>query len=88
MVSKFVAAHAELTDWIKNNPDEARRLAREELNAEMHGSISEALVAKSWPRIQLTNTVSREAIDAFLTSAQSVGFLRNVPDMSKLRDLP
>jgi NitT/TauT family transport system substrate-binding protein len=88
VVSKFVAAHAELTEWIKNNPAEAQRLAREELNAETHGRISEELVAKSWPRIQLTNVVSREAIDSFLSSAQSVGFLRNVPDMSKLRDLP
>jgi NitT/TauT family transport system substrate-binding protein len=85
---KFVAAHAELNDWIRNNPDEAKRLAREELNAEMHGSLSAELVEKSWPRIQLTDTISREALDSFLHSAQSVGFLRNVPDMSKLRDLP
>jgi NitT/TauT family transport system substrate-binding protein len=85
---KFVAAHEELTAWIGNNPAEAQRLAREELDTEMHGSISPELVAKSWPRIQLTDTVSREALDSFLKSAQSVGFLRNVPDMSKLREKP
>ena len=88
LVRKFVAAHEELTDWIGKNPAEAQKLAREELNAEMRGNISEELVARSWKRIVLTTTVSREAIDTFLQSAQSVGFLRNVPDMSHLREKP
>ena len=35
LVRKFVAAHRELTEWIKANPDEAQRLAREELDAEI-----------------------------------------------------
>jgi len=88
VVRKFVAAHEELNDWIKNNPAEAQRLVLEELNAEMRNNISAELAGKSWPRIQLADTVSREALDTFLKSAQSVGFLRNLPDMSKLRDKP
>ena len=33
LVKKLVAAHRELTEWIKIHPDEAQRMAREELDA-------------------------------------------------------
>jgi NitT/TauT family transport system substrate-binding protein len=33
LAKRFVAAHRELTDWIQKNPDEAQRMAREELQA-------------------------------------------------------
>ena len=32
--------------------------------------------------------VSREALDAFMASAQSVGFLRGAPDLSRLIEKP
>jgi len=84
IVRKFVAAHRELTEWIKQNPDEAQRMAREELDAEMHTKFSPALVASGWKRIVLTADVSLDALKKFVASAQSVGFLRRAPDMTAL----
>jgi NitT/TauT family transport system substrate-binding protein len=84
LVRKFVSAHEELTDWIIKNPAEAQRLVREELITEMRANIPEELIARAWKRIVWTHEVSRQALDKIVTSAQSVGFLRNAPDMSRL----
>jgi NitT/TauT family transport system substrate-binding protein len=88
LVRKVVAAHRELTDWIKANPAEAQRLAREELEAETHAKFSAELVVSAWNRIVLTDDASLDALKALITSAQSVGFLRNAPDLSRLVEKP
>jgi NitT/TauT family transport system substrate-binding protein len=84
LVRKFVSAHEELTDWIIKNPAEAQRLVREELITEMRANISEELIGRAWKRIVWTHEVSRQALDKIVTSAQSVGFLRNAPELSRL----
>jgi NitT/TauT family transport system substrate-binding protein len=88
LVVKFVAAHRELTDWIKNNPQEAQRLAREELLAETRTDVGPQLIARAWQRIILTTDISADALNAFVASAQTAGFLRNAPDMGRLIEKP
>jgi NitT/TauT family transport system substrate-binding protein len=88
LVRKWVAAHRELTEWIKANPAEAQRLAREELDAETRTKFAPELVVSSWKRIVLTSDVSLDALKTFVTSAQAVGFLRNAPDLSRLVETP
>ncbi len=88
MVRKVVAAHRELTEWIKANPAEAQRLAREELEAETHAKFAPELVVSSWNRIVLTSDASLDALKALIASAQSVGFLRNASDLSRLVEKP
>jgi len=84
LVRKLVDAHRELTDWILNNPAEAERMAREELDQEMHTKFSPELIAKAWRRIEVTSEVTLDSLDKFMLSAQSVGFLRGAPDISQL----
>lgn len=88
LLRKFVAAERELTDWIKAHPDEAQRLVREELDAETHTATPAKLIAHAWPRIVLTSDISPQALGRFLTSAQSVGFLRGTTDLSNLLEAP
>lgn len=88
LVRKFAAAHEELTDWIIKNPAEAQRLVREELAAETRSKVSEELIGRAWKRIVQTHEVSREAVAKLVTSAQAVGFLRDVPDLTRLIEKP
>jgi NitT/TauT family transport system substrate-binding protein len=88
LIAKFVAAHRELTDWIAANPAEAQGMVREELAAETRAPIAQELVARAWKRIILTNDIKRDALDTFMKSAQSVGFLRGAPDLSRLIEAP
>ncbi len=88
LVRKFAAAHRELTEWIVANPDEAQKLVAAEIGTEMRAQISAELVQRAWKRIHLTTEVSRASLDAFVASAQAVGFLRGAPDLAKLIETP
>ncbi|MGO4525286.1 ABC transporter substrate-binding protein [Microvirga sp. 2MCAF35] len=88
LARRFVDAHRELTDWIRKNPDEAQRMARDELQASFRLDMSPELVAKAWSRMVITPDTSREAFQSFVTSAQQVGFLRDTPDLSRLIEAP
>jgi NitT/TauT family transport system substrate-binding protein len=84
IVGKFVAAHRELTQWIKDHPAEAQKLVQYELDAETKGKISPALIAHAWNSIILTDDVSRASLDQFVAKASAAGFMRQVPDLSQL----
>jgi NitT/TauT family transport system substrate-binding protein len=87
-VRRFVEAHRELTEWLQKNPEEAQRIVREELRATFRVDLSPELIARAWPRMMLTTATSGEAFQAFLVSAQQVGFLRGIPDLSRLIENP
>jgi NitT/TauT family transport system substrate-binding protein len=88
LVRRFVAAHLELTEWIKNNPEEAQRIVKEELLAETRTEMPDELLARAWKRISLTGNVSDTALQTMLAGAQAVGFLRGAPDLSRLVEKP
>jgi len=88
LAKKFAAAHAELTDWILKNPEEARKIVREELSAETTRAIPAELVAKSWKRLTFTTEISRPPLEQFVLDAQAAGFLRGSPDLKRLIEIP
>jgi NitT/TauT family transport system substrate-binding protein len=88
VVRDFAAAHRELTDWIRQNPDEAQRMVREELGVQFRADIAPEVIARAWTRMTPTSDVSLEALQAFVTNAQQVGFLRSIPDLSGLMAVP
>jgi NitT/TauT family transport system substrate-binding protein len=84
LVRKFVAAHEELTEWIREHPEEAKAAVREELTAETRSEVKPALVAHAWPRIVVTSKIAREPFEDFVKKAKEAGFLRTLPDLSRL----
>ncbi|XHR30755.1 MAG: ABC transporter substrate-binding protein [Chthoniobacteraceae bacterium] len=84
LLRKITAAHRELTQWIKDHPEEAQAMAVEELYAETRSKIAPELVASSWKRIELTNDVSMASLNTYVANAQSAGFLKKVPDLKEL----
>ncbi len=88
LVRRFVAVHRELTAWIKENPDEAQRMIRDELRAQTRAEVSAELIARAWQRMTLTDETSLPAFQHMLGSAQQAGFLRGAPDLSRLIEPP
>ncbi len=88
LARRFVAAHEELTAWIKAHPEEAQAIVRNELAAETRTEIKPALIARAWGRIALTPAVSRDALERFVAKAREAGFLRTAPDLSRLVERP
>ncbi len=88
LVKRFAQAHAELTDWIIKNPDEAQRLIKAELLEETKSDISPQLIAAAWKRIVLTAEPPRSAVEKFMQNSVKAGFIKTAPDLSKLFENP
>jgi NitT/TauT family transport system substrate-binding protein len=88
LVRRFVAVHRELTEWIKENSDEAQRMIRDELRAQTRAELPAELVARAWRRMTVTNDTSLQVFQFMLSSAQQAGFLRAAPDLSRLIETP
>lgn len=88
LAKKFAQAHAELTDWIQKNPEQAQKILREELAAETTRAMSPELVVKSWKRLRFSTEVSRAPFVQFVADAQRAGFMRVTPDLKRLVEIP
>src|SRR6266481_1245018 len=84
LAKKFAQAHAELTDWITKNPEEAQRLIKAELLEETKSDMSSQLIAAAWKRILFTADIPRAAVEKFMQNSVRAGFIRTAPDLSKL----
>ena len=84
LAARFVEAHKGLTDWIRANPEEARRRVRDELSAITRREISQKLVDEAWTRLAPDTAISLEPFEAFLQHAREVGFLRARVDLKNL----
>lgn len=88
LARKIVNAHQELTEWIKNHPDEAKKIVQAELSEEVKREVPADLVAHAWKRIILTNDVSQGAFEKWVASAQKAGFMKDAPDLGRLVEKP
>lgn len=85
---KFAQAHAELTEWMAKNPEEAQKLVRAELLAETKSDVAADLIAQSWKRIAFTAEVPRASVEGFVQNSVKSGFIKTAPDLSKLFEKP
>ena len=89
LVRSFVAAHRELTDWIKPNPGRgAEAWCATSCKAEIRADLLAELMARALARMSLTSDVSLEALKSFVAARRRSGFLRGAPDLSRLVEKP
>jgi NitT/TauT family transport system substrate-binding protein len=84
LAKKFAQAHAELSDWITKNPEEAQRLVKAELLAETRSDMSPQIIGEAWKRILFTAEIPRTSVEKFLQNSVRAGFIRTAPDRSRL----
>jgi len=75
LVEKFLAAHAELTDYINENPDKAMQLANEKIFELTGTAFEEDILAEAFSRLVFTTEHAYESIEAFTELALSEGFI-------------
>src|SRR5437763_4682530 len=73
LVKKFAQAHAELTDWISKNPEEAQRLIKAELIEETMSDMSPQLIAAAWKRSVLTTETPRASVESCMQNTGRAG---------------
>jgi NitT/TauT family transport system substrate-binding protein len=81
---KFAAAHRELTQWIRDHPQEAQQRVRDELSALTHKEIPLQLVQQAWTRLRFDDAISTDPFQSYVDQARLVGFLREEIDLSDL----
>ena len=87
LVKKWIAAHLELTEWIKQNPDEAKRVLNDEIKAETTRGLPQATLDEAWTRLEVTHDPIRAALLKSAEDAHRIGFLKDKPDLSRIYDL-
>jgi ABC transporter, substrate-binding protein, aliphatic sulfonates family len=88
LAKKFAQAHAELTDWIQKNPDEAQRLIKAELLEETKSDMAPEVITAAWKRIVFTSETPRASVEKFMQNSVKAGFIKTAPDLSKLFETP
>jgi NitT/TauT family transport system substrate-binding protein len=88
LAQKFAKAHAELTEWILKNPEEAQKMMQTELQTETTGKVSTELIAHAWPRLHFTTEVAMDSLKTSLAEAQQCGFLKGDVDFSRFVEKP
>ena len=88
LAKRFWQAHRELTDWVLQHPAEAQKIVQAELLAETRTEMSTELIARAWKRIIFTSETPRASVETFVTNSQKAGFIRSVPDLSRLFETP
>lgn len=88
LVSAWLRAHLQLTDWISQHPAEAKQVLNQQIKKETGAALSSAVLDDAFSRLQVTYDPLRSSL---LTSARwefEEGFLgRQMPDLSGLYDL-
>jgi NitT/TauT family transport system substrate-binding protein len=88
LAKRFAQAHAELTDWVVKNPEEAQRLIKAELLEETKSDMTSQVIASAWKRIVFTSETPRAAVEKFMQNSVRAGFIKTAPDLSKLFEKP
>lgn len=85
LVRRWLAAHAELTDWIRANPKEAKRLVNQEIARHVGKPLPDAVLNDAWSRFEVTADPMKEEILLAADHAFALGFLgTEKPDLSGL----
>jgi NitT/TauT family transport system substrate-binding protein len=88
LVKKWLRAHVEVTDWINQNPGEAKKTLNEQLKKDTNASIPAAVLDESFSRLQVTYDPLRSSLATSAKWAFEEGFLgKQMPDLSRLYDL-
>ncbi len=87
VLKKFIAAHVELTEWIRANPEEAKRIFNAEIKAETTRALPQETLDRAWSKLELTWDPISASLIKSADDAYVVGFLRQKPDLSRIYDL-
>lgn len=77
--AKLIQAHQDLTRWILDNPEEAKRRVAEELEELTQAPMERELIESAWKRLTLTNEIDEAGLEQFVKDAQTTGLLDRVP---------
>ena len=86
IVRRFLKVHAELTDWITTNPDEAKAALKKEIEKETQKEFSQSILDSAFPKILFTTDLMRSSILQQAEAAYQAGYIKKKPELADLFD--
>jgi NitT/TauT family transport system substrate-binding protein len=87
LLVKWIEAHVELTQWIHDNPTEAKRILNGEMKELTGRELAQPVLDSAWQRLVLTHDPVSASLTKSAENAHRIGFLKDKPDLSRLYDL-
>ena len=87
LLKRWIAAHVELTQWIHDHPEEAKKILNAELREETTKALPTATLDRAWQRLEITYDPVRASLLKSAADAHRIGFLKEKPELSRLYDL-
>ncbi len=86
IVQRFLEVHADLTDWITKNPDEAKAALKKEIEKETQKEFSQSVLDSAFPKIQFTTDLMKASILEQAEAAYQAGYIKRKPELAALFD--
>ena len=87
LLKRWIAAHVELTQWIRQHDREAKQILNAEIKAETTKALPPETLDSAWRRLELTYDPVCSSLLKSAADAHRIGFLREKPDLSRIYDL-
>ncbi len=87
LIKNFLTAHLEVTRWIRENPDGAKKLLNAEIQKLTRKSIPEIVMDTAFKRIRFTWEPMKASVERQAERAYQAGYLKVRPDLGALFDL-
>lgn len=86
MVQSIVDAHKKATEFIQNNPEEAKTIAINKIKEITDQELSKSVIDNAWERIDFTYKMDGKTLQDFADSSYELEFLKEKPDLDGLVD--
>ena len=88
LVRKWLTAHVETTQWIRSNPDEAKKIANSEIKRLSGQGLDPAVLDDAWQRMDVTYDPVASSLYTSAAYAFQLGYLgKEKPDLKNIFDL-
>jgi NitT/TauT family transport system substrate-binding protein len=81
-VEELIQAHVETTEWISENPAEARQLVNKGIEDVTGAALPAAVIDAAWENIEVTYDPVSASLFGSAASAEELGFIDEVPDVN------
>ncbi len=87
LVKAWLQAHVDATQWIADNPEEAKQLVNEEIAKITSQPLPAEVLESAWSRMRITYDPISSSLVKSAQSAFEAGYLEEEPDLSGIYDL-
>lgn len=87
IVKKWLGAHVELTQWINDHPDEAKKIANGEIKRLTGKGLADKVLDEAWTRLKVTYDPVQSSLYTSADEAFQLGLLKTKPDLRNIYDL-